>query len=366
MIGESGGPSLRSPQLFYYIHIAPTVPAPTASRASADVGQAVSFSEAAAANASGISSYEWVLPSGCSGDASTVTCANVTVAGNVTVFVRVTDTDGSTATSGVLLFPIYPDPVVSFPTVNRSSADVGQSVAFAAAGSGGSGGLSYLWSGLPAGCGGTSSATICRPSAPTAFAQVTLSVTDSNGWTVRSQPLLFSVYTSPSVTLTVRPASVTQSGKALFLATVRGGDGNLSYTWGDLPIGCAASSNSIVACSPSVSGTFWVIVTAIDQNEARNSSKADLLVSPTVLGLPEIEGYALLGSIGLVAVVAGTFLGFVLPSKRLKKGEDLNGPAAAERIRQFQSRPTPPRVNRLRSRMQRYGRNFRTKQDRRT
>jgi hypothetical protein len=366
VIGESNGHTLLSPQLIYYIHLAPTAPTPTASRPSADVGQAVSFSEASGANASGMSTYEWVLPSGCAGDGATVSCANLTVAGNVTVFVRVTDTDGSTATSGVLLFPVYSDPVVSSPTANRSSADVGQSVAFAAAGSGGSGGLSYLWSGLPGGCGGTTAAITCRPSAATAFAQVTLAVTDSNGWTVRSQPLLFSVYMAPSVTLTVRPASVAQAGKALFVATVRGGDGNLSYTWGDLPIGCAASSNSIVACSPAVTGTFWVIVTAIDQNLARNSSKADLQVSPTVLGLPEIDGYAILGTIGLVAVGAGTFLGFVVPSKRRKRGEDLNGPAAAERIRQFQSQPTTPRVNRLRSRMQRYGRNFRTKQDRRT
>ncbi|MGC2033831.1 MAG: hypothetical protein WA761_00120 [Thermoplasmata archaeon] len=365
MIGESGGYSLRSPDLVYFIHIALRVPVPTASRSSADVGQNVTFSEMPFDNGSDAYDYDWVLPAGCVGSSSTVTCANLTEPGNVTVFVRVDGPNGTAATSAVLLFPVYSDPAVTLPTASRTSADLGQSIALSSIGSGGSGGLSYNWSGLPEGCNGSTAIISCRPTAVTTFAQVTVSVTDSNGWTVRSLPLVLTVHSAPSVSLSVRPTSVYEANKAVFLATVQGGDGNFSFDWGDLPLGCAASTSSVVDCAPSATGTFRVIVTAIDQDLVGNSSTAELHVSPTVLGLPAVEGYALLGTIGLVAVLAGTFFGLVVPSKRLKRANDFKGPAAAERVRQFRSRPTTPRVNRLRSRMQRYGRIFRTKQDRR-
>ncbi len=170
----------------------PTAATPTASVGGADVGQSVTFTSVTTPG-SGSLVYAWSgLPTGCSGTTNPLTCT-VTTAGTYTVALTVTDSNGFDVASGALTFVVSPQPTVQAPTASGSSVLQGSSVTFNVSTTAGSGGLVYVWTGLPAGCSTTSSATItCSPSASGTFT-VTVTVTDSNGGTATSAPLTFKV-----------------------------------------------------------------------------------------------------------------------------------------------------------------------------
>ncbi|MCI4318154.1 MAG: hypothetical protein L3J96_06410, partial [Thermoplasmata archaeon] len=87
----------------------------------------------------------------------------------------------------------YPTPSVSL-TVNRAIADAGVAMTFTAGPSGGSGGFSVAWSGLPPGCvGGDLVLLICAPSAGGTF-PVSVNATDSAGETAGSPTVIVFAY----------------------------------------------------------------------------------------------------------------------------------------------------------------------------
>ncbi len=170
----------------------PTAATPTASVVSADVGQSVTFTSVTTPGSGSLVNAWSGLPSGCSGTANPLTCT-VTTAGSYTVSLTVTDSNGFDVSSGALTFVVYPQPTAQAPTASASSVLQGSSITLNVSTTAGSGGLAYVWTGLPAGCSSSSSATItCSPSATGTFT-VTVTVTDSNGGTATSAPLSFKV-----------------------------------------------------------------------------------------------------------------------------------------------------------------------------
>ena len=281
-----------------------------------DVGQAATFS-ANPEGGSGGYSYEWIsLPPGCSTSlASSIHCVPVS-AGTFSIDVSITDSLGYSAV-GSSFYVVDSDPTITTPTASRASADVGQSITFTTDGSGGSGGLTYEWSGLPSGCAAATSATATCSALTTAYTfEVTAAVTDSNSFRVVSAVLTYTVDPAVSVVLAVSTASLLQGGSVTITATATGGSGDFEYTWGGLPAGCSAATGAVLTCAPSASGTFHVNVTVTDSNGESGLASTTLTVNPSLAGLPAGEAYALIGGSVATAVIIAAAATILLLRRR--------------------------------------------------
>ncbi len=304
----------------------PTVTA-SSSHISVDVGQPVTFT-ASASGGSGGYTYAWAgLPTGCSNSAAATLACTPTASGSTTVSVTVVDSNGYNV-AAFLALTVYKLPSAA-PTANPSSVDVGRSTTLSANSNGGSGGLTYSWAGLPTGCSSSNSATLsCTPSAAGA-ATISVSITDSNGGSGTGS-LSFTVYADPTVTLSASPSSVLLGQGLTITATVQGGSGNPTYEWSGLPTGCTAGSSSPnVTCVPTATGGFDVKLTVTDGNGVSAASTTHVDVNPSFLGMAAIEGYALVGVIVALAVIAGLI--FYVRTRRKKNPPKQSG-----------SNPPPP------------------------
>ncbi|MCI4347463.1 MAG: hypothetical protein L3J97_02445, partial [Thermoplasmata archaeon] len=263
-VTDGNGSTYTSDPRNFTVYADPLVPAPTASRGSADVGQAVTFNASPTLGSGGYA-YLWSgPPAGCLGPTASITCI-FAASGTTAVSVKVTDSNGYATQSSPLSFTVYADPTAGAPTANRSSADVGQSVTFAVVASSGSGGFSYTWSGLPGGCTGTTALVSCTPgSAATLTVKVT--VMDSNGASVTTGTLSFTVFADPTVAKPTASSVSVDVGQSVTIGAVAtSGSGGYAYLWSGLPTGCSGTTSSI-SCTVSGSGTFTISVRVTDSN----------------------------------------------------------------------------------------------------
>lgn len=264
-----------------------TTSVPSPSPASVDVGQPVTFSTTASGGSGSYASYAWT-PSGaglgCAASTTATISCTPTVAGAYTIAVTVTDTNGGRATATSASYTVYGLPTIAPPTANVTSADVGQAVTFTATASGGSGGFSYSWSGLPTGCSGGTGATVSCTVSAAGTASVTVSATDSNGVsTGASSALSFVVYVDPTATApTATPTHVEVGQSVSFSTTASGGTGTYAYSWSGLPTGCTTSNTDPLSCTPTATGSFSVGVTVLDSNH--------FPVAPSILSFTVIAG----------------------------------------------------------------------------
>jgi hypothetical protein len=273
---------VNSATLTFTVYADPVVNSLTASPASVDLGQQTTFTTVASFGSGGFS-YAWSgLPSGCSSTSSSITCSPGT-AGTFTVSVTVTDSNGVSAVSSPLSFTVFADPTITTPTTNRTSADVGQSITFTSTSSGGSGGNTYAWAGLPTGCTSSDSLTVsCTPGASGTF-EVKVTVTDSNGFSLTSSAVSFTVYSAPTMTgPTATPTTVDLNQTARFSVVANSGSGGFSFTWSGLPTGCASANAYNVTCTPSIAGDYNVSVRATDSDGYSVTSTALFFVVHTI------------------------------------------------------------------------------------
>jgi hypothetical protein len=249
-IKDAAGASATSSALSLTTYADPTITAPSVHPNSIDVGQSVNISATASLGSGGYS-YAWSgLPTGCSGTGADLNCTP-TAAGTFDPSVTVTDSNGASSSSSSTNVTVYSDPTVALPAASRASADVGQTVAFEAAPSGGSGGFSYDWSGLPSGCSGSSNPLSCTPAAA-GRASVGVTVTDSNGYAVASAPLNYTVYADPVALGPMASAGSADVGQvATFSASMSGGSGVASVSWtAPSGLGCLPSAGENLSCTP--------------------------------------------------------------------------------------------------------------------
>lgn len=259
----------------------PSVSGFNSSVSAADVGQMLVLS-AGVNGGAGTLSYQWTgLPTGCTSINAPALDCTPSASGTFFVTLRVTDAQGTSNVSKSLTLTISPSLRVAPVVVSTSWIEVGQPVTFSVAASGGSSGIHYTWSGLPAGCSAADSSSIsCHPSTAGGYT-VSATVTDSNGEI--SQAAGASLEVSPALgtpTLNATAASV-QKGQALGLSvSVAGGIEPLTYEWSGLPSGCAAADTASLVCVPQTVGTYHVQVTVRDSSGASVNSSA-LTVSVT-------------------------------------------------------------------------------------
>jgi hypothetical protein len=214
---------------------------------------------AGAVNASGGSTpYAWTatgLPSGLTIDPSTGAIGgSTTVAGPVSVTVRVVDAAGRIATKA-LTFTVYAAPVVTTSTL--PVATVGSTYSTTLAATGGKAPLTWTVTGLPAGLTATAAGVVSgTPTASGAFV-VSVSAADALG----------QVSSTVVLTLTVNPATP-PSGSDIGVAVASGSFTSGESTWLRVKVsstGSAAVPGPVTATislpagvvASSVSGTGW-------------------------------------------------------------------------------------------------------------
>ncbi len=290
-VTDSDGNSSTSSNLDYVVSSDPTVPAPAPSQSSAETGATVSFT----ANPSGGESpysYSWSgLPTPCTGTTSSEATCTPTTSGTYSITVAVTDANGFRVSSAALAYTVKEGPSVATPTATPAgSVDLGKSVTFSAVATGGSGGYTFVWKDLPAGCPYPSTGNVtCTPTGAGA-AEIRVTVTDVGGGKAMSPELAFTVYVDPVVaSVSASPGSVDVGQTVHFEAVgVTGGSGVYRYVWSGLPTGCATSNVSDLGCAPTGAGTGTVQVVVIDTNGGNDS--ATLVF--TVLSDPTLSGVA--------------------------------------------------------------------------
>ncbi|MCI4369260.1 MAG: hypothetical protein L3K09_06845 [Thermoplasmata archaeon] len=258
-------------QITVVVSSLPSVGAPQASPAHVDVGQNTTLT----VNPTGGSPpyrVEWVgVPTGCPGTAMTIVCQSAT-AGSYSISAQVTDLAGVTVNSSTISLVVSPALVAKL-SPRPSSIDLGQSVRFSVATSGGSGGLHFNWSLPKTVCAGGASVYVCTPSVTGAFsARVT--VTDSNGGSASTPLSTVSVFSDPSVNVTADRPSIDVGQSGSFRATLVGGAGNDQVTWSGVPPDCTPRNLTAFSCPSQQLGAFAVSVSVLDADGFSVNSSA--------------------------------------------------------------------------------------------
>jgi hypothetical protein len=212
---------------------------------------------------------------GISSSGQTYTCTPTGSAGSTQIQFVLGESGGYSLSSPDLTFSVYADPQIGSPTISRSTVDVGETLTINASVTGGSGGFTYSWSGLPVGCSPSDSTSIrCSPT-EIGWTNVSVMVTDSNRLSAYSGPTEIRIQSDPAVI----PYGITPSsgsldvGQSFGLSTlVSGGSGSYTYLWNGLPLSCSASSTSGAHCVAVTPGIVRVNLSVTDSNGFTASS----------------------------------------------------------------------------------------------
>jgi hypothetical protein len=205
--------------------------------------------------------------------------------------------------------------------------------------SGGTGWLSYSYTGLPPGCSSANETVIaCRPTSA-GTSNVTVTVTDAARHTAEKSLTLTvtQVPGGPSITAFVAdPSSVNVGSATNLTVTVKGGTGTLTYTYTGLPGGCLTRDASTLSCTPSTAGSFDVTVFVNDS--AGHSASASTTLTVTTGSTTSSSGWILYLVIAVIVVVVAVAV-LVLIMRKRKKGPapQAQGPGATP----VQSSPAP-------------------------
>lgn len=145
-----------------------------------DSGQGFIVS-ASASSGTGVYTFSWTAPQGCSTSTSDRIYCIVTVAGNYTAAASVTDSNGFQVFSNPITIVVHPPPVIDSFTASTASLDVGQTMNFTVTASGGAQPFSYYYGSLPPGCETENKAILfCTPTSGGTF-DVEVMVEDQAG-----------------------------------------------------------------------------------------------------------------------------------------------------------------------------------------
>jgi PKD repeat protein len=260
----------------------PSISLQTANPTSVDIGQTVTFT-AQATGGSGGYAYLWTgLPTGCSSSNIPTIACQPSATGTFPVTANITDSNGFSITSSTLSVSVSPDLSLTSFTASPDKLDIGQTITFAASASGGSGGLSFAYYGLPTGCETANSTNLsCTPTSTGTY-HVILTVTDSNGLTVSNSRITVAVSPDPTAAVVASP-SPSDLGQTLTLAvTVHGGTGPFSYSYPMLPPSCTSSNSPTLSCTPSTVGNYTIEAIVADEAGQTSTTYINMSVNPII------------------------------------------------------------------------------------
>jgi hypothetical protein len=258
------------------------------SRKFIDVGQPVTF---LANETGGTPPIQYVytgLPPGCaSADVHQLTC-RPSAAGTFAITVNASDAFGLYNRSTVSL-SVTADPTVTGFAFGPAVVDLGVATTLNFTVANGTGSYVFSYRNLPPGCASISggSGQSCSPTSAGTFT-TTLTVTDGSGFMLNVTAMLV-VNPVPSVSsFNIAPTVVDTHQNVSFAVMGTGGTGPLTYSFTQLPAGCAGATSASFSCRPSVQGTFAVTVTLTDHFRLTATGSATLIVHPA----PSITTFA--------------------------------------------------------------------------
>lgn len=218
-------------------------------------------------------------------------------------------------------------------TTSNGTPIIGQSILINATVKGGHAPFGYSYSGLPFGCYSVNSSSIgCLPTQAGNFTVRAL-VNDSWGGSATGTMNIDVVFG-----FTVLAPTSTVVGHAITIVVqVPANVGTVSYSYSNLPSGCATEDAPQLSCIPNAVGTFPVEITAVSSLYGPAHKVVTIQVTSssgtsgqTFLGLPVTEGYAVLGAIIVAAAVVAALM---IWSSRQKR--------RANRVRPARNLPPP-------------------------
>ncbi len=258
---DTTGVTVPSNLLSYEVYPALQVSSVSVSPGLTDSGTSVTIS-AVATLGSGSYAWSWTsLPTGCAAANSRIILCAPTVTTNQTftgISVTVSDQIGPalTAPAGSLRVDALPkvSKISSWPS--SGTIESGLVLTLNATAALGSGGYSFTWTGLPAGCTTQDSPYLqCTPSVPSNFTYSTIQVQvlDSSGTSVISSTATVQVLARvvlSSIGTTPKGAVVDSGQSVTFSARASLGDGSYSFLWTTLPSGCVSNGLPDLTCTP--------------------------------------------------------------------------------------------------------------------
>jgi len=227
-----------------------------------DVGQSVTFTSAVSGGTLPYS-YQWylngILQTGATGSSWTYT---FTSSGSYTVYLKVTDAVSGTAISNAAAVTVN---VASSVTVSPGLAglDVGQSVTFTSAVSGGTLPYSYQWYLNGVSQSGATGSWSFTPTSSGSYT-VYVTVTDAVGIIATSNVATVTVGLTPSVSVSPGSAALDAGASQTFTSAVSGGTLPYSYQWYLNGSAVAGATGSSWTCTFTYPGSYNVYVVVID------------------------------------------------------------------------------------------------------
>lgn len=125
-----------------------------------------------------------------------------------------------------------------------------------------------------------------------------------------------------SATVSVNPVSA--GSTTVITAQTAGGLAPYTYNYTGLPQGCPSSSTSTLACAPTQTGNFTIVISVVDGSGQHRSTTVLLTVQPaagksssSVLGIPTTTLLLLL----IIAVVAVVVVAAVVLRRHRNRGQ---------------------------------------------
>lgn len=258
-----------------------------ASPSATDVGTPATLTVTASAGSRVLAYHYTGLPSGCStGNVTSLSCTPSTSRSSpftVKVFANGTGLADHLSASATTSLTVNPVPTVSTFAATPATVALGGSTSFAVSASGGTGTLSYDYTGLPAGCYSFDVTSLpCTPASAGSFS-VEVFVNDTLGVSAHATtPLTVSGAAVPLVVSSfgASPNTLTLGGTSTFAVATTGGSGAFSYAYTGLPSGCTTANATSLSCTPTATGSSTVKVFVNDTQGVSASATTVLTVSP--------------------------------------------------------------------------------------
>jgi outer membrane protein assembly factor BamB len=239
--------------------------------ATLDVGQSQLFTSSVSGGATPYS-YQWYLNDTLViGATSPTWIFTPTSVGSYVVYVNVTEAVGTVATSGNVLVTVDGPLSISI-SPSSVTVDVGQSQLFTSSTSGGTSPFTYQWYANGVAVLGATSFSWNFVSSSSGSYAVYVNITDSVGFTAKSN--IATVTVNPALSVGVSPTSIVMSvGQSqVFASNVSGGTPPCSYQWylNDAQVSGAASSNWNF--TPTTPGSYTVYAKVNDTVGAQATS----------------------------------------------------------------------------------------------
>ncbi|HZY93099.1 MAG TPA: kelch repeat-containing protein [Thermoplasmata archaeon] len=248
-------------------------------------------------------------PPGCRLLNRSLNTCTPTSSGNFTITATATDQAGFSATTTFTLV-VNEDYASTGVVATPDNLDAGQNLSLTLSVSGGTAPFSYAWSGVPAGCPSTTTASTlsCSPQSSGTFA-ITVTGTDlwRNTVTGGVQVIVNPVPAIAGFTASASPATVGQEVDLTVQTT--GGSGDFAFVYAHLPDGCASANTSVLHCTPTAAGSFNISVTATDSRGLSTTSYLALSVNAassgsSLFGSGSVILYVVIAVVVLVVVAA--------------------------------------------------------------